>query len=131
MSSGSQTPSKPVVWIASSREDLCTFPEDVKDGIGHALWFAQTDRKHDSAKPLKGFGGAGVLEVVESFEGNAYRAVYTVKFEGFVYVLHCFQKKSKRGRQTPRIETDLIRSRLRLAEADYKRREADQSRHGN
>ena len=99
--------------------------------VGQALWFAQTDRKHDSAKPLKGFGGAGVLEVIESFEGNAYRAVYTVKYEGFVCVLHCFQKKSKRGRKTPKIEMDLIFSRLELAKADHKRRKEQQSDHGD
>lgn len=130
MSSGSRIAPKPVVWIASSRDDLRAFPEDAKDTVGHALWFAQTDRKHDSAKPLRGFGGAGVLEVIESFEGNAYRAVYTVKFEGFVYVLHCFQKKSKRGRETPGIEVDMIRSRLRIAEEDHKRRPEERTRHG-
>ena len=102
--------------------NLRQFPEDVKDNIGHALWFAQTDRKHDSAKPLKGFSGSGVLEIIEGFEGNAYRAVYTVKFAGFVYVLHCFQKKSKRGRKTPQMGIDLIWSRLRLAETDHKQR---------
>jgi phage-related protein len=128
---GPQAALKPVVWIGSSREDLREFPETVKDGIGHALWFAQTDRKHDAAKPLKGFGGAGVLEIIESFEGNAYRAVYTVKLAGFVYVLHCFQKKSKRGRKTPKMETNLIWSRLRLAETDYKQREAGRLSHGS
>jgi phage-related protein len=130
VSSSFQVVPKPVVWIASSRDDLREFPEDVKDTVGHALWFAQTDRKHDSAKPLKGFGSAGVLEVIESFERNAYRAVYTVKFEAFVYVLHCFQKKSKRGRETPRTEMDMIHSRLRLAEEDHKRRREERTRHG-
>lgn len=113
---------KPVVWIASSREDLRAFPEEVKDRVGHVLWFAQTDRKHDSAKPLKGFGGARVLEIIERHQGNAHRAVYTIKFAGYVYVLHCFQKKSKRGSATPMLEMSLIESRLRLAEADHKRR---------
>jgi phage-related protein len=77
---------------------------------------------HDSVKALKGFGGARVLEVVESFGGNAYRGVYTVKFEGYVYVLHCFQKKSKRGRRTPMLDVKLIESRLKLAEADHRKR---------
>ena len=122
---------KPVAWIASSREDLRRFPEEVKDSMGHALWFAQTGRKHESAKPLKGFGGGGVLEIIESFEGNAYRAVYTVKFAGFVYVLHCFQKKSRRGRKTPKAEIDLVRSRLRLAEADFKHRTEGGSHRGD
>jgi phage-related protein len=117
-----KTPSKPVVWIASSNDDLRAFPEEMKDRVGHALWFAQTDRTHDSVKALKGFGGGRVLEVVESFEGNAYRAVYTVKFERYVYVLHCFEKKSKRGRKTPMSDVNLIESRLKLAEADYKKR---------
>ncbi len=113
---------KPIVWIASSRDDLRSFPEDIKDRVGHALWFAQTRRTHDSVKALKGFGGAHVLEVVESFEGNAYRAVYTVKFESYVYVLHCFQKKSKRGMRTPMLDVKLIESRLKVAEADHRKR---------
>ena len=83
--------------------------------IGFALYFAQMGDKHDSAKPLKGFGGAGVLEVVEDHAGDTYRAVYTVRLAGTVYVLHAFQKKSKKGIATPRHDLDLIRERLRQA----------------
>jgi predicted XRE-type DNA-binding protein/phage-related protein len=88
---------KPVIWIASSRDDLRGFPEDVKDRVGHALWFAQTDRRHDSARLLKGFGDAGVLEVIESHEGNAYRAVYTIRYAGYVYVLHLLPEEVEAG----------------------------------
>lgn len=122
MDEADSAPPKPVIWVASSREDIRGFPEKVQDDVGYAPWFAQTDRKHDSVKPLKGFGGAGVLEIIESFDGNAYRAVYAVKFEGVIYVLHCFQKKSKRGRKTPKADRELVESRLRLAEADHDQR---------
>ncbi|MEO0805194.1 MAG: type II toxin-antitoxin system RelE/ParE family toxin, partial [Cyanobacteria bacterium J06643_4] len=88
---------KAVEWVGSSLDDLREFPEEVQRLVGFALYLAQQGEKHPDAKPLKGFKGAGVLEVVESFDGNAYRAVYTVKFEGVVYVLHAFQKKSKSG----------------------------------
>lgn len=76
-------------------------PEEVQDAVGYALFFAQTGRKHDRAKALKGFGSAGVLEVIEDFLGSTYRAVYTVRFANAVYVLHCFQKKSTHGIATP------------------------------
>jgi phage-related protein len=98
------------------------FLEPVQKGVGFALWFAQIGDKHPRAKPLRGFGGAGVVEIIEDADGNTYRAVYTVKFADLVYVLHCFQKKSKRGATTPRLDLDLIKSRLRVAEADFKRR---------
>lgn len=84
--------------------------------MGYALYVAQRGRKHQQAKPLKGFGGAGVLEVVQHFDGNSYRAVYTVRFAGRVYVLHAFQKKSKRGIATPRADIDLVKARLKRAE---------------
>jgi phage-related protein len=113
---------KPVVWVGTSKEELKAFPEVVQKMVGYALWFAQIGSKHPHAKPLRGFGGAGVVEIFEDSEGNAYRAVYTVKFREFVYVLHCFQKKSKRGAETPRANVALIASRLRLAEADYQAR---------
>jgi len=87
----------------------------VRKEIGHALYFAQKGDRHSSAKPLKGFGGAGVLEIVENYDGDAYRAVYTVKFVGAVYALHCFQKKSKRGATTPLADMELIRKRLSAA----------------
>ena len=90
-------------------------PEDVIDVFGFALHLAQMGKKHDQAKPLKGFGGASVLEVVEDQMGDTYRAVYTVKIAEKVYVLHCFQKKSTKGIETPKHEMDLIRERLKAA----------------
>lgn len=110
---------RPLFWVGSSKDDLIDFPEGVRDGVGYALWIAQTGDKHPSVKPLKGFGGAGVLEVVTSFEGNAYRTVYTVKFKKAVYVLHAFQKKSKHGIGTPKEEIDLVKERLKRAETHY------------
>ena len=111
-----------IVWIGSSRRDLKAFPSDVKDAMGYALYQAQLGRKPSSAKPLAGFGGAGVLEVVEDYQTDTYRAVYTVKFSELVYVLHAFQKKSKKGIATPKADIDLIKRRLRLAEEDHKMR---------
>jgi phage-related protein len=95
-------------------------PDDVVDVFGFALHLAQLGRKHGQAKPLKGFGGAGVLEVVEDHKGDTYRAVYTVKIADIVYVLHCFQKKSTKGIETPKHEMDLIRERLKAAQARAK-----------
>lgn len=111
---------KKLDFIGSSREDLKDFPEEVKQDIGYALFEAQSGLKPAAAKPLKGFGGAGVLEIIEAFDGETYRAVYTVKFRETVYVLHCFQKKSKRGVETPKQDMDLIRRRLKAAENDYR-----------
>ena len=110
---------KLIVWIGSSRRDLASFPEDVKDAMGFALFVAQRGGKHPSVKPLKGFGGAGILELVEDHTGDTYRAVYTVRFAGRIYVLHAFQKKSKTGSATPRRETELIKFRLRRAEEEH------------
>lgn len=110
---------KPVVWIGSTRADLASFPEEVKDVMGYALYLAQCGRKHASAKPLRGFGGAGILEIVEERAGDAYRVVYTVRLAGRVYVLHAFQKKSKSGIKTPKAEIALVRSRLRRAEEEH------------
>jgi phage-related protein len=110
---------KPVFWVASSKQDVKRFPRDVRRTVGQALFDAQTGGKHPDAKPLKGFKGAGVLEIIEHDDGNTYRAVYTVKFAGVVYVLHAFQKKSKRGIKTPPEEIEKVRSRLREAEKDY------------
>jgi len=107
-------------FVGSSREDLRDFPEEVRQDIGYALFEIQKGAKLLSAKPLKGFGGSGVLEIVENFIGDTYRAVCTVKFEKVVYVLHCFQKKSKRGIKTPQQDIELIRRRLHAAEEDYK-----------
>ena len=111
---------KPVRWIGSSQEDLRDFPEEVRRRVGGALWDAQLGLKAPYVKPLKGFGGAGVLEVVDDFDGDTYRAVYTVRFSGVVYVLHAFQKKSKHGSATPKPDLDLIERRLKRAEEDYK-----------
>src|ERR1700687_4228321 len=103
---------KSVLWMGSSRKDLRACPEAVQDTIGYALYLAQMGGKHAQAKPMKGFTGAGVLEVVEDHDGETYRAVYTVRFKSAVYVLHVFQKKSKRGAATPKPEIDLIKKRL-------------------
>jgi phage-related protein len=109
---------KPLDFIGSSREELKEFPGEVKQDIGYALFEAQKGQKSEAAKPLKGFGSAGVLEIIERFDGDTYRAVYTVKFREVVYVLHCFQKKSKSGVKTPQQDIELIRRRLKAAEKD-------------
>jgi phage-related protein len=93
---------KPVIWVGSSRRDLHDFPELVQDRMGYALYVAQRGGKHGDSKALSGFGGAGVVEIVEDYRGDTFRAVYTLRFAGAVYVLHAFQKKSKTGRETPR-----------------------------
>ena len=108
---------KPLEWIASSYKDLMALPPDVRRRFGYALSLAQIGDRDDAAKVLKGFGGAGVLEVVEDDIGGTYRAVYTVKFAQAVFVLHCFQKKSKSGIATPRADMDIIHARLKVAEA--------------
>lgn len=107
---------KSLGWIGSSKKDLMALPLDVRKFFGHALDSAQPGGQHDAAKPLKGFGGAGVLEVVEDDVGGTYRAVYTVKFAEAVFVLHCFQKKSNRGIATPKEDMEIIRARLKVAE---------------
>jgi len=94
-------------------------PEEVKDVFGHAIDLAQAGGRHPDAKALAGFGSAGVLEVIEDFRGDTYRAVYTVKFAGWIYVLHCFQKKSRTGIKTPQKELDLIHTRLKAAMQDF------------
>ena len=95
-------------------------PEEVQDVFGYALYLAQIGKKHEDAKPLKGFGSAGVLEVVEDWHGDTYRAVYTVRFTTAVFVLHVFQKKAGKGIETPKHEIDLIRKRLKAAESAAK-----------
>jgi phage-related protein len=107
---------KSLLWVGSSKKDLKQMPEDVQDVFGHALDLAQSGTKHSDAKPLKGFAGAGVLEVVEDFDTNSYRAVYTVRFGNAIYVLHCFQKKSVMGIKTAQSDIDLIRKRLQGAQ---------------
>ncbi|TYQ26087.1 addiction module toxin RelE [Pseudanabaena sp. UWO310] len=112
-------PLSPVEWIGSSLDDLKNFPDEVQQVVGYALYLAQCGDKHPSAKPLKGFKGAGVVEVVEDFDGDTYRAVYTIKFADVVYVLHSFQKKSKQGIATPKQDMDLIEARLKRAKENY------------
>ena len=90
--------------------------------MGYALYQAQLGLKARSAKPLRGFGGAGVLEIIEDHGSDTYRAVYTVQFSDVVYVLHAFQKKSKKGIATPRLDVDLVKRRLQKAQEDYKGR---------
>lgn len=111
---------KPVHWMAGSRDDLRRFPDEARRDIGFALSFAQRGEKHPSAKPLKGYKGAGVLEIVEDHRGDTYRAVYTVRFAQVIYVLHVFMKKSTSGIKTPKHELDLVEQRLKAAEADYR-----------
>lgn len=108
---------RPLEWIGSSHRDLMQLPADVRKSVGFALHFAQHGEQHPASKVLKGFGGAGVLEVVENDVGGTYRAVYTVRFEEAVFVLHCFQKKSKSGIATPKADMDVVRARLKMAEA--------------
>jgi phage-related protein len=107
---------KPVIWVGSSRKDLREFPAPVQDQMGYALYVAQLGGKHRDAKTLSGFGGAGVVEIVEDYRGDTFRAVYTLRYARAVYVLHAFQKKSKTGRETPRRDMELIQQRLREAE---------------
>jgi len=111
---------KPLVWIGSSRKDLKTFPEEVQDLLGYALYVAQMGGKHPDAKPLRGFGGAAVLEIVDDHRGDTYRAVYTVKLKEVVYVLHAFQKKSTTGVATRKEDIDLVKQRLKQAQELYK-----------
>jgi phage-related protein len=110
---------KPVHWIGSSLEDLREFPAQAKRNIGYALDKAQRGGKHADAKPLRGFGDASVLEIVENYDGETYRAVYTVRFAEAIYVLHCFQKKSTRGIKTTQRDLDLITARFKKAREDY------------
>ena len=110
---------KPVRWIGGTKDDVSGFPPDVRRRVGNALWRAQLGRKVLYAKPLKGFGDAGVLEIVDDHDGDTFRAVYTVRFARAVYVLHAFQKKSRHGIATPKAELQRITRRLREAREDY------------
>ncbi len=107
---------KPVTWVGTSLKDLREFPEAVQDHVGYALYVAQRGGKHQDAKVLSGFGGVGVVEIIKDHRGDTFRAVYTLRYAGSVYVLHAFQKKSKTGRETPRRDIELIKQRLREAE---------------
>jgi phage-related protein len=119
------TPLKSVVWIGPTRKDLKKFPRLVQRAVGLALYAAQRGETPPDAKPLKGFGGAGVLEVVEDHRGDTYRAVYTVRFATKIYVLHAFQKKSKHGIATPQKDIELIQARLKWAERLYTGRDTE------
>jgi phage-related protein len=111
-----QSDEGPLIWVGSSKKDLCALPVEVRQFFGHALDVAQRGGRHQSAKTMRGFSGAGVLELVEDDAGGTYRAVYTVRYREAVFVLHCFQKKSKCGIATPVEEMDIVRARLKLAE---------------
>jgi phage-related protein len=115
---------RPLIWVGSSRKDLRAFPELVQDHMGYALYVAQRGGKHRDTKPLSGFSGAGVVEVIKDYRGDTFRAVYTVRYEEAVYVLHAFQKKSKTGRETPQRDIELIKQRLREAEQIARRSES-------
>ena len=110
---------RPVRWMGSSKDDLSAFPQDVKRRVGGALWEAQLGLKAPFARPLKGFGSASVLEIIDDFDGDTYRAVYTVRFAGVVYVRHAFQKKSTKGIATPKREMAVVTERLKRAKEDY------------
>jgi phage-related protein len=114
---------RPVIWIASSLKDMREFPQQVRKDIGHALYAAQLGETDPSAKPLKGFGGTRVMEIVDRHDTNTYRAVYTAQFADVVYVLHAFQKKSKKGKATPQKDIELIRRRLAEAERQHRERQ--------
>ncbi len=111
---------KPAVWIGPSLDDLRAFPDEVRRVMGFAINDAQNGGEHPRARTLKGFGGRSVLEVVDDHDGDTYRAVYTVRFAGAIYVLHAFQKKSRKGIETPKREIDIVKARLKLAEAHYR-----------
>jgi phage-related protein len=111
---------KPLEWMGNTRRVVQAFPKLVRQVVGQALYAAQIGDKHVDAKPLKGFGGASVLEIISDYDGNTFRAVYTVKFRGVVYALHAFQKKSKKGIKTPQKEIDLLTQRLKDAEQHYR-----------
>jgi phage-related protein len=106
---------KPLIWVGSSRRDFRILPAEVRSHMGYAFYVAQLGGKHRDAKPLKGFGGAGVVEIVKDHRGDTFRTVYTVRFAGAVYVLHVFQKKSKSGSETPKADRTLVETRLREA----------------
>jgi phage-related protein len=112
---------RPLDWVGSSKKDFLAFPEAVKDEMGNALGLAQFGGKHPSAKPWKG-QGPGVFEVVENYDGDTYRTVYTVRFKEVVYVLHAFQKKSPKGIKTAQVDIDLVERRLKVAQQDYEAR---------
>ena|SRR6266496_2165666 len=116
--------SKPIVWMGSSRQDLRSLPEAVRRDVGQALYTAQQGETDPAAKPLKGFGATRVMEIVDRHETDTYRVVYTAQFAGTLYVLHVFQKKSKKGVATPRKDIELVCQRLAAAKRHYKERQS-------
>lgn len=108
------------MWVGGSYKDFREFPDDVQDTMGFVLFQAQTGKWHGDMKPLKGFGGTGVVEIVENHHGDTFRTVYTVRFEEAVYILHAFQKKSKSGVKTPAQDVEMIRRRLKAAEEHHR-----------
>ena len=114
---------KPVRWAGASRKDLKTFPRPVQREVGQALYAAQCGEEYPSVKALRGFGGRNVLEILASHDSGTYRAVYTVRFHDAIYVLHAFQKKSKRGITTPHKEIEVVKQRLAAAEQHYRERQ--------
>jgi len=119
-------PTKTVRWIASSKQELQALPKPARGKIGHALWEAQKGGMPPGAKVLQGFGGASVLEIRADHDGNAYRAVYTVRFAEVIYVLLVFQKESKKGSKTPPNVIELIQKRLRVAENEHEQWKSQQ-----
>jgi phage-related protein len=120
-------PLRPLLWIASSKRDLRGFPPRVQDRLGFELYLAQTGQHAPSAKPLKGLG-SGTVELIDDFDGDTYRAVYTVRFSDAVYILHTFKKKSKHGIKTPQSDIELVKRRLKDAERDHAQRFKQESR---
>ncbi len=117
----SETPTeRPLLWVASSKRDFMEMPDDVIDDFGFGLHQAQKGKMPDIGKVLKGFGGAGVVELIDNSKEGTFRAVYTVRFEEVIVILHAFQKKSKKGIETPKQDIELVRSRLKIAEEMYK-----------
>lgn len=114
---------KRLVWVASAKADFLEFPDEAQDVMGYALHLAQTGGKHPTAKVLRGFGSAGVVEAIDDFDSDIYRTVYTVAFADAVYVLHAFKKKSKSGRATPRPDLEVIQRRLRAVRDQHARKE--------
>ena len=121
---------RPIFWLGDSRKNVRSFPDEVRDVMGYGLLLAQKGGKHPDAKPLRGFRGAGVLEIIEAYDGNAYRGIYTVKLAGVVYVLHAFQKKSKKGIATPKHDLDVVKDRLKVAREHHAQWSKQQERKG-
>lgn len=103
---------KELIWLFSSKKDLREMPDDVQDVFGYALHLAQYGERHRRAKPFNIKGEPGLIEIVDDYNGDTYRAIYTVRYTNTVYVIHCFQKKSTSGIKTPQQEVDTVRARL-------------------